>query len=79
MALIILSAFWPLYLAASFALRLGYVVATRRYFYPLSKVPGPFLWSVSGLPILYHEAFREGKLLHMLPRLHDTYGITAFL
>jgi hypothetical protein len=40
MALIILSAFWPLYLAASFALRLGYVVATRRYFYRCRKSPG---------------------------------------
>ena len=79
MALIMLSVFWPLLLAASFAMQLGYIVVTHRYFHPLSKVPGPFLWSVSGLPTLYHQALREGKLLHILTRLHDTYGITTFL
>ncbi|KAK0634554.1 cytochrome P450 [Bombardia bombarda] len=53
---------------------IGYVVVLRRYFHPLSHVPGPFLWSVSGLPILYHQAIREGQLMHMLPKLHAIYG-----
>ncbi|KAK3386528.1 cytochrome P450 [Podospora didyma] len=50
------------------------VVVYRRYFHPLSHVPGPFLWSVSSLPILYHQGIREGQLMHELPKLHAVYG-----
>jgi hypothetical protein len=64
----------PQFLVASIVLLLGYVFVTRRYFHPLSKVPGPFFWSISGLPMLYHQGIREGKLLHELIKLHEIYG-----
>jgi hypothetical protein len=73
-----LPAVWPLYLIAFLTSWLVYVVVSRWYFHPLSKVPGPFLWSISGLPILYHQALREGKLLHELPKLHKTYGMETY-
>ena len=51
-----------------------YVVIQRRYFHSLSHIPGPALWSVSSLPVLYHQGVREGQLMHVLPRLHAKYG-----
>jgi hypothetical protein len=68
---------WPLCTAVFLVLWLGYIAVSRRYFHPLSKVPGPFLWSLSSLPILYHQALREGKLIHVLPKLHERYGTVA--
>ncbi|KAM7210371.1 putative cytochrome P450 E-class, group I [Rhypophila decipiens] len=59
------------------ALVLFWVLSTilyRRCFHPLSKVPGPFLWSISTLPIFYHQGLREGQLMHVLPGLHAKYG-----
>jgi len=52
-----------------------YVVIQRRCFHPLSHIPGPALWSISSLPVLYHQGVREGQLMHVLPRLHAKYGI----
>ncbi|KAH8881114.1 cytochrome P450 [Thozetella sp. PMI_491] len=65
---------WSLCATTVLCLWLGYLVASRRYFHPLSHVPGPFLWAVSGLPIFYHQHFREGNLIHALMHLHATYG-----
>ncbi|KAK3321501.1 cytochrome P450 [Cercophora scortea] len=73
MAFFTLPSFWVLCLGAGISY-LGYVVIYRRYFHPLSHVPGPFLWSVSGLPIVYHQGIREGQLIHVLPNLHAIYG-----
>ncbi|KAK0653179.1 cytochrome P450 [Cercophora newfieldiana] len=50
------------------------IVIRRRYFHPLSHVPGPFLWSVSSFPVLYHQGIEEGQLMHILPALHEQYG-----
>lgn len=74
MAFVMLPALWPLYLVVLSTLYVVYLVVYRRYFHPLAHVPGPFLWAVSGLPILYHQALREGRLMHELPRLHEIYG-----
>ncbi|KAM7201232.1 cytochrome P450 [Naviculisporaceae sp. PSN 640] len=60
--------------AVLLGLFLLYKVVQRRYFHPLSHIPGPFLWSVSTLPIFYHQALREGQLMHVLPSLHNKYG-----
>ncbi|KAH8887801.1 cytochrome P450 [Thozetella sp. PMI_491] len=53
---------------------LVYVVVTRRYFHPLSRVPGPPLWAVSSLPLLYYQGIKEGRVPHMMRKLHATYG-----
>ena len=74
MAFVMLLALWVLYLVVLSTLYAAYLVVYRRCFHPLANVPGPFFWAVSGLPILYHQALREGRLMHELPRLHDTYG-----
>lgn len=47
----------------------------RRYFHPLSHVLGPFLWSISHLPVFYHNGIREGQLMHVLSKLHVQYGM----
>ncbi|KAK0619599.1 cytochrome P450, partial [Immersiella caudata] len=46
----------------------------RRYWHPLSHVPGPFVWSISHLPIWHQYVVKGGRLLHALPKLHDRYG-----
>ncbi|KAJ6786773.1 hypothetical protein PWT90_10764 [Aphanocladium album] len=65
----------PIYLAGGLLLVwIGLITIRRRWFHPLSKIPGPFLWSVSGLPIFYHQVIREGQVMHELPKLHSLYG-----
>ncbi len=65
---------WALVAAAALVAISTVVVVYRRYFHPLAKVPGPFLWAVSPLPILYHQGLREGNLVNELFRLHAIYG-----
>ncbi|KUJ17651.1 cytochrome P450 [Mollisia scopiformis] len=67
-------AYWPHLLALSVFVLLVYTFVSRRYLHPLAKIPGPFLWSISTLPMLYHQGVREGKLLHELIKLHEKYG-----
>jgi hypothetical protein len=62
--------------AISSAFFLVYVVVTRRYFHPLSRIPGPPFWAVSGLPLLYYQGIKEGRVPHMMRELHAAYGIT---
>src|SRR6478609_4483391 len=65
---------WAGYIAVSFFPMVLCIIIYRRYLHPLAKVPGPFLWSISGLPILYYQGIKEGNLVYELPRLHDIYG-----
>lgn len=65
---------WWLYASLLLICCLSFTATRRRYFHPLSHVPGPFLWSISNLPILYHNGIREGQLMHVLPKLHAKYG-----
>ncbi|KAI9147447.1 Cytochrome P478 monooxygenase [Paramyrothecium foliicola] len=51
-----------------------YVATYRLFFHPLAKIPGPYLWAISGLPLLYHQGIKEGNLVYELPRLHGIYG-----
>ncbi|KAK5660828.1 hypothetical protein OQA88_12199 [Cercophora sp. LCS_1] len=51
-----------------------YTSIRRRFFHPLSHIPGPLLWSISPLPLLYHQGILEGQLMHVLPSLHAKYG-----
>ncbi|KAK3388048.1 cytochrome P450 [Podospora didyma] len=67
----IINLLWPL---AAIVFFTGSIIIRRRYFHPLSNVPGPFLWSISTLPIWYHQVVRGGRLLHVLPELHKIYG-----
>lgn len=69
-----LSVWLAIFAAVSYV---GYTVVRRRYFHPLSHVPGPFLWSVSGLPLFYQQAILEGQLMHVLPELHAIYGMSC--
>ena len=46
----------------------------RRYFHPLSKIPGPFLGSVSELYYFYWQYVRNGSLYLQLGRLTEKYG-----
>lgn len=65
---------WPAYLAGMLVMYMVQAMIRRRYFHPLSHIPGPFLWAISDLPIWYHYVIRGGRLLHVLPGLHDRYG-----
>jgi len=65
---------WQSSLVACLTIWVISVITNRRYFHPLSSVPGPFLWAVSGLPILYQQHFKEGNLIHTLTKLHAQYG-----
>ena len=69
-----LSTHWPAYLAGLLALYLLQTLIRRRYFHPLSHIPGPLLWTLSDLPIWYHYVIKGGRLLHVLPSLHERYG-----
>jgi hypothetical protein len=46
----------------------------RRYWHPLSGIPGPFLYSVTRLCLWYHNVIREGQLYLELEKLHRIYG-----
>lgn len=46
----------------------------RRYFHPLSKVPGPFLGSISELYYFYWQFVRNGSLYLQYERLGKEYG-----
>ncbi|KAK0670034.1 putative cytochrome P450 E-class, group I [Cercophora samala] len=50
------------------------VAIHRRYFHPLSSIPGPSFNAISYLPILYQQGILEGQLLHALERWHAQYG-----
>ena len=65
---------WQLCMAGFLTLWPIYAFISRRYFHPLAKVPGPVLWAVSGLPILYQQHCKEGNLIHILTKLHAKYG-----
>lgn len=45
-----------------------------RFFHPLSKVPGPYLASISEFYRFYHNYIRRGALYREFDRLHDKYG-----
>ncbi|KAJ5541537.1 cytochrome P450 monooxygenase [Penicillium frequentans] len=47
-------------------------IFSRRYLHPLSRYPGPFLWSVSRAS--YATAYAQGKLHKRIQCLHDQYG-----
>ncbi|KAF2112717.1 cytochrome P450 [Lophiotrema nucula] len=42
------------------------------YLHPLSKVPGPWIWSASRLP--YIRSLLAGQLIHDIEKLHKRYG-----
>ncbi|KAK0718402.1 cytochrome P450 [Lasiosphaeria miniovina] len=44
-----------------------YTVVGRRYFHPHTHVPGPFLWSVFGLPLPYQQPPWKGSLCMCSP------------
>lgn len=48
------------------------VAIYRLYFHPLSKYPGPLLWSVSRFPYAYNLA--TGALPHRILEIHEKYG-----
>ncbi|KAL9093841.1 MAG: hypothetical protein Q9165_003764 [Trypethelium subeluteriae] len=44
----------------------------RRTFHPLARYPGPWLWSVSRLPWVYHQV--SGDLAKTILKIHNQYG-----
>ncbi|PVH87312.1 cytochrome P450 [Cadophora sp. DSE1049] len=48
------------------------VAIYRLYVHPLSKYPGPPLWSITRLPSAYH--FAKGKLPYKIAEFHERYG-----
>ena len=52
------------------------IVAYRLFFHPLGKLPGPWYFAVSHLPILYHRNVR-GNGHHVIRDLHNRYGDTV--
>ncbi|KNG84868.1 cytochrome P450 monooxygenase [Aspergillus nomiae NRRL 13137] len=51
---------------------LAWRVVYNRYFHPLSRYPGPFIWGVSRIP--YAAAYARGNLHRWVQHLHDQYG-----
>ncbi|CAG8896931.1 unnamed protein product [Penicillium egyptiacum] len=47
-------------------------ILSYRYIHPLSKYPGPFLWTVSRIP--YAMAYAQGYLHKRIQQLHHQYG-----
>ncbi|KAK4178718.1 cytochrome P450 [Triangularia setosa] len=73
LSLSFLVSLWPL-LISLWVLYGVSVAVYRRYFHPLSSIPGPFLNTISYLAILYQQGILEGQLLHALERWHAQYG-----
>lgn len=46
----------------------------RRYFSPLSKIPGPFLASFSDIYYFYYQFIKDGTLYLQYERLREQYG-----
>lgn len=65
-----------LFLSFLVAIFMG-VVVRRRYFHPLSKVPGPFWGSVTSLYHAYHYIAGDHHQLHR--QLHEKYGRYSLL
>lgn len=51
---------------------LVWLIASRTYFNPLSKYPGPFLWSFSRIPHAYYLTI--GRLPFKIAEFHERYG-----
>ncbi|KAF8865497.1 cytochrome P450 [Acephala macrosclerotiorum] len=49
-----------------------WLIASRAYFNPLAKYPGPFLWSISRLPHSYY--LTVGRLPFKIAEFHERYG-----
>jgi len=63
-----------LYTAEAVILYYGSVVCYRRYFHPLSKIPGPFLPAVSRLYLWYWNVIGDGSYYKKIEEMHAKYG-----
>jgi hypothetical protein len=63
-----------IYLLQALVLWAIVLVVYRRYFHPLSKIPGPFLPAVTRLYIWYYSVVQEGQFYKHIERWHETYG-----
>jgi hypothetical protein len=50
------------------------LVIHRRYFHPLSKIPGPALPAVTRLYLWYYTIIEEGQFYRKIEELHKIYG-----
>lgn len=62
------------YAALTASVWIAVVVLQRRYFHPLSKVPGPFFASITDGYVWYYNGIKGGQLFRQIERLHDIYG-----
>ncbi|KAI5893955.1 cytochrome P450 [Schizophyllum commune H4-8] len=46
----------------------------RRYFHPLSRVPGPLMAALTDYYVMYYEVVKDGSLVDQLEKLHAIYG-----
>ncbi|KUJ07971.1 cytochrome P450 [Mollisia scopiformis] len=51
---------------------LAWLIASRTYFNPLSKYPGPFFWSFSRIPHAFYLV--TGRLPFKIAEFHERYG-----
>jgi hypothetical protein len=51
-----------------------YLAVTRLYFSPISHIPGPKLFAISGWPEFYYDYFKGGKYVFEIKKMHEIYG-----
>lgn len=65
------------YLAVAFFFYWVVVLLYRRYFHPLSHVPGPAL-AITGLYEFYFDGIQKGQFYREMERVHKIYGNLNF-
>src|SRR5262245_42758835 len=65
---------WVLHAVGAVVLWLASVVAYRRYFHPLARIPGPFLPAVTRLYLWYYNSIQEGQYYKRIEEMHAQYG-----
>lgn len=58
---------------------LGYLVVARLFLSPLAQFPGPKLAALSNWYEFYYDVLQQGQFTAHIQKLHNDYGVSAFL
>lgn len=66
----------PAYVVSALVIYVTSLVVYRRWFHPLSKVPGPFWASITHFYIVKYNLFSERSQFYLqVEKLHQKYGM----
>jgi hypothetical protein len=65
---------FALYAVGLYSLFFVTLIFYRRFFHPLSHVPGPLLAKTTYLYEWYYDLYLKGQFTFHLKRLHQAYG-----